>query len=59
MSEYVRGLRVALDIAERQLSDSHNESWNRAVAAVVELLNYEIEEADAYAEAVRELSRGA
>ena len=51
MSDYVRGLHAAQEIAERQASESHNDSWNRAVAAVVQAIADEIDEADGYAQA--------
>jgi len=51
VSDYVRGLRAAQELAERQASESHNDSWNREVAAVVQAIADEVEEADAYAQA--------
>lgn len=40
MSEYVRGLRTALEIAERQRSKFHARDWDDAITAVMEQIEF-------------------
>lgn len=49
VSDYVSGLRTAVKVAEQQMSESHGESWNAAVASVLDALEVEIVDAIASA----------
>lgn len=49
MSEYVRGLRDAMEIAERQRSKFHARDWDDAITAVMEQIEDWAQESDEYA----------
>lgn len=49
VSEYVRGLRDALEIADRQRSKFHARDWDDAITAVMERIEDWAQESQEYA----------